>query len=145
MSPLCSLPDEIEHVRSATIVTGRYQAWRPEHGVPVRTTVGRPRFWRGPQLVDGRVLAPYGLLGKGLSDAECRERYWARLDDRADLVVQGLADIVRQHPGQTLVLCCFEDVTKGQECHRRWFATWAERRLGIVVPEVAVEGAQRLV
>jgi hypothetical protein len=120
------------------IVTGRYQTWKPEHGVPVRITVGEPKFWRGPALVDGRILAPFGLLDPSIPTDECPRLYLERLDDRADRIVAGLARIATEHPGQPLCLLCFEDVTK-DECHRRLFAAWWEQRFGVVLPEVVAQ------
>jgi hypothetical protein len=132
------LVDELELIAAAPLVTGRYQSWRPSDGVPVRTTVGQPRFWRGPALVDGRVLAPFGLLDPHLLVDESQRLYRQRLDIRADRIVATLARIATQHPGEPLVLLCFERVP-GEECHRRWFAEWFEDRFGVVVPEVGTD------
>jgi hypothetical protein len=128
--------------------TARYQDWRPQHGVPVRISVGAPKFWRGRKLVDGRVAAPWGLIesaGKAaLSIDERRERYEQRLDEKGDEVVALLARIAVEHPGEQLCLCCFEDVHAGQECHRRWLAEWLEDRFGIDVPELTDDTPPRL-
>jgi hypothetical protein len=119
------------------IVTGRYQTWRPEDGTPVRITVGSPRFWhnRAP-LADGRRLAPWGLMDPNMPEDECRQRYEARLDALGDEVVTLLARLVTEYPGERLVLCCFEDVHGGDDCHRRWLAAWLEARYGLDVPEL---------
>jgi hypothetical protein len=121
-----------------SLATGRYAAWRASDGVPVRSTVSAPRSW--PHVVElefAAELAPYGVFGRTeLSDDEAKALYVARLDQHAHRVVSALAEIARRHPGETLVLLCFEDVDSGQACHRRWFAEWFEGRLGIVVPEV---------
>ena len=135
-------PSHLAVVRSTAIATGRYQTWRPEHGVPIRTTVGAPKFWRGPDLVDGRIMAPYGLLSDDLSTDEARRRYRRRLDDRADPVMATLVAIATEHPGQRLVLLCFENVHAGEECHRRWLADWLADRYGIEVPEGVVADQQ---
>jgi hypothetical protein len=117
------------------LATGRYQTWRPSDGVPCSTTVGLPRFWGSrPQLEDARVAAPWGLLN--LEGDEFDRRYLARLDARADRIVATLADIAQRHPGERLVLLCFEDVHAGQHCHRRTFAEWWEQRFGVAVPEL---------
>jgi hypothetical protein len=130
-------PADLALVCSTTLVTSRYQTWRPDDGVPIRTTVGAPKFWRGPDLVDGRITAPYGLLSEELPTDEARRRYRQRLDDRADCVVATLASIATRHPDQTLCLLCYEDVHAGEECHRRWLAEWLDDRYGIEVPEVS--------
>ena len=135
-------PSDLAVVRSATLATGRYQTWRPEDGVPIRTTVGAPKFWRGPDLVDGRVMAPYGLLSDDLTTDEARRRYRQRLDEQADGVAAALATIATEHPGQPLVLLCYENVQAGEQCHRRWLAGWLADRYGIEVPEATIVAQQ---
>jgi hypothetical protein len=128
--------NDLDLVRSTRIATGRYQTWKPEHGVPVRITVGAPRFWGNrPQLADLRVAAPYGLLDPAIPTDECRRRYLERLDAKASQVETGLARIAGQHPGEQLVLCCFEDVSR-DACHRTWLAEWLHEKYGIEVPEL---------
>jgi hypothetical protein len=136
--PPCGYLDELELIAAAPLVTGRYQTWRREHGVPVQVTIGTPKFWgRRPPLEDARVLAPWGLFE--LEGDEFDRRYRQRLDGIADRVVVTLAAIAAQHPGERLVLCCFEDVWAGQHCHRRTFAAWWEERFGVAVPEVVAD------
>ncbi len=96
--------------------------------------MGAPRFWRGPPLEFVPKLAPYGLLH--LEGDDFRVPYRQRLDRHALRIVASLADVARRHPGQRLVLCCYEDVWAGQHCHRTDFAAWAEERFGLVVPEL---------
>jgi hypothetical protein len=134
---------DLELLRATGLATSRYVSWCPEHGVPVRITVGYPRFWGSrPKLVDFRLVAPYGLMGKDLPTDECHRRYVERLDDLGDQVVATLAGIARDTPaGVTLVLLCFEDVLAGEQCHRRWLAEWLELHHGLVVSEVVVGAA----
>jgi hypothetical protein len=134
--------DDLMLIRASGIVTGRYAVWKPSHGVPIRTTVGSPRFWRGPPLVDGRRLAPWGLLDPELPTDVCRQRYEQRLDELGDEVIELLERIAEDHDGERLVLLCFENVHRGEFCHRRWLAEWIEDRYGIVVPELP-EGSQQ--
>jgi hypothetical protein len=139
------LAGDLDVIAQAGVVTSRYQNWRAGCGVPVRITVGEPKFWRGPPLVDGTMLAPWGLLDRSIPTDECRQRYVARLDDaRGDRMIALLARLARQNSGQRLVLLCFEDVHAGEECHRRWFAEWFERRHGIVVPELPADAEGQL-
>ena len=133
-------PTDLAVLHSTTLVTSRYKTWRPEHGVAVQITVGAPKFGRWPDLVDGRIIAPYGLMD--LPTDEARRLYRQRLDDRADRVVATLASIATEHPGQRLVLLCFEDVHAGEECHRRWLADWLADRFRIEVPEATVVDQQ---
>jgi hypothetical protein len=127
---------DVDVLLSASIVTGRYQTWKPAHGVPIRTTIGEPKFWgRRRKLEDLRVAAPWGLM-----DADdWRERYEQRLDAEGDRIIRQLARIARQCPGEQLALLCFENVNAGEECHRRTLAEWLEDRLDIRVPEMAAD------
>jgi hypothetical protein len=127
----------LELLAAAPLVTGRYGKFNPDLGVPIRSTVGYPRFWRHGPLVHAKEITPYGVFGnRELDDSAQRIAYLARLQDLAVPAVEFLAGVARQHPGQRLVVCCFEDVHAGEECHRRWFADWFESRYGIAVPEL---------
>jgi hypothetical protein len=129
-----ALDDDL--ITSAGVVTGRYATWNSDHGVPIRTTVGTPRFWRHGPLVFIKELAPFGIFGQGLPVDVARTRYRDRLEAKADQFVAALADVARQHRGERLCVLCFEDVHAGQDCHRRWFAEWFQQRFGMEVPEV---------
>jgi hypothetical protein len=122
---------------TAPLATGRYGSWRPGDGVPIRTTVGYPRFWRHGDLLFIRLLAPFGIFGKGLDPDEAHRLYLARLDGHAEEILVALTDVANQHPGRTLCLLCFEDVHQGEACHRRWFADWYQQHFGVEVPELA--------
>jgi hypothetical protein len=136
-APVAAVSD-LELLRRAPLVTGRYQTWKPGEGVPIRSTVGYPRFWRHGPLVHARDITPYGVFGRDdLDGAAAQAAYVTRLDDLGDTVVFNLAAIARDHPGEQLVVLCFENVPAGESCHRRWFAGWMEDRYGLVVPELA--------
>jgi hypothetical protein len=125
---------DLEVIATAPLMTGRYQTWRPGLGVPIRSTVGAPKFWRHGRLVFVRQLAPWGLLSPTMDDATARRIYVDRLNVRAGDVVAELAGIARAYPGQPLVVLCFEPA--GQECHRFWFADWFGGRYGVEVSEL---------
>jgi hypothetical protein len=127
---------DLDVLEAAPLLTGRYQNWRPEHGVAVRSTVGTPKFWRHGELIHARAITPYGVFGSGLDVDAARSAYVARLEARAQSVVAFLAAVARQHPGQPVVVLCFDNVHAGESCHRRWFAGWFEDRFGIAVPEL---------
>lgn len=127
-------PDDLEQL-TGRLCTGRYQTWRPSQGVPIRSTVGEPKFWRHGPLVFVRQLAPWGLMDQ-LDPAEFDVAYRERLDRDGEVTVAKLAAVARQHPGRALLVLCFEDVWAGQSCHRRVFADWMGERFDIGVPEV---------
>ncbi len=129
-------PADLAVLAAAPLRTGRYQTWRPEHGVPLGITVGRPKFWKHAEApIDVPLLAPFGLLSPSISNAEAERRYIRRLDQRAASVVATLASIARQHSGRALVALCFEDICT-QSCHRQWLSQWFGQRFGISVDEV---------
>jgi hypothetical protein len=101
----------------------------------VRSTVGQPRFWKHEPLVRCHEVTPHGIFGRGFDTETAQVMYLDRLDRLATPAVTFLADVARAHPGQALVILCFDRVP-GQTCHRRWFAEWCESRFGIVVAEV---------
>jgi hypothetical protein len=124
-------------VESAEWATASYRTWRPGDGVPIRTTVGECRWWRGPELEHVRAVTPYGVFGKELHPLDARVEYQHRLEERLAKIVVALADVARRHRGERLVLLCFEDVWAGEECHRRWLAEWMETRFWrLTVPEL---------
>jgi hypothetical protein len=116
--------------------TGRYQSWQPEHGRPIRTTVGAPKWWTSPPLIQCRSVTPYGVFGREFASAdEMQAAYVAKLDRTAASVVGELVGLVRRFPGERLVLLCFDDVRAGVACHRRWFAVWWETLFDVPVRE----------
>lgn len=124
------------------LATCSYRAFRPEMGVPVRTTVGFARgFKYDHEFASG--LAPYGLL-KVTDPIEFHRRYLDRLDGQAEKIDGQLAEIESRHPGETLVLLCFEDVhDPGQFCHRTSAQGWLMNRYGLDnVPELSTAPAQ---
>ena len=121
------------------IATSRYQARElivASSLAPVRITVGYPRFRLGYELAGSYAgLAPHGLLGKGLNEADFTRLYRLRLDEIGPETIQDeLCRLAGGRPG--VVVLCFEDVIAGEGCHRRDFATWWEERTGNEVAEL---------
>ena len=135
--PLSPHPDAVEPVGLAT---SRYADFHPSMGVPVRITVGRPRFaLRYEIAANVPELAPYGGIFDIRDDRdEFTRRYRARLDQiGVDAIFAKLERIAAEHDGRRLVLLCFEDLTKpGEWCHRRIAAEWIEEQPGIAILEV---------
>jgi hypothetical protein len=114
-------------------------------GVPVQTSIGRPRFSLEYELREQvSELMPVGLLGK-MSDDEFTSRYRERLA-RLDLdALRAKFDAIqKRHDGKRVVLLCFEDVRAGEFCHRRVFADFWLERTGELVPEVGGGGQVNL-
>lgn len=121
------------------LFTNRYQRFRPDQGVPVRTTVGAPRFPLPYGLAGfAKLLAPsYAMLK--MAEGPYRHIYLERLTAAGvDLIYEQLAEIAGQ-AGSRLVLLCFCDLSvppPDNWCHRRMFAAWWEEQTGHDVPEL---------
>lgn len=86
------------------LATADYRHFDWSWGVPIQTTVGKPR--RGPltQAPVCNEIAPYGVFNvqPKLSDDEFRVRYLERLDRNADRIDARLAAIAADHPGEQI-------------------------------------------
>jgi hypothetical protein len=106
---------------------GRGQVLRLTDGSelqPVRTSMGNPRFL--PQSAEwprAELLVPWGL--RQYERAEFQAKYRARLDKHGvDKIRRVLRAIWHQHGERPLALLCFEDLARGDWCHRRMFVAW---------------------
>jgi uncharacterized protein YeaO (DUF488 family) len=108
-------------------------AWRHSKAVgagnegfmPVRTSVGTPRFWpEANALPVPKLITPYGL--RKISDyEEFKVRHRARLDESGvDSIRRELTEIAEAYGNKPLALLCFEK--EPSECHRSLFAEWWE-------------------
>lgn len=121
--------------------TSAYWLWRSEWGlVPVRITLGRPRAFPS-EYEELLSLAPWGRLFN-LEGEEFEEAYRMRLERvGVEHIRAGLDAIAERHPGAAgLCLLCYENVFKGQQCHRRSFAEWWLEKTGEVIEEVPPNG-----
>ncbi|MGW2320085.1 hypothetical protein [Streptomyces sp. NPDC001680] len=121
-----------------TLFTNRYQQFQPAQGVPVRITLGAPRF-----------KLPYSLTHAVRELAPRREYFTRPLLEftaayRADLdqlgparIAERLREIVNAEQDHRLVLLCFEDLADPKLwCHRRVFAAWWKDVTGDEVREL---------
>ncbi|NUK14072.1 hypothetical protein [Streptomyces lunaelactis] len=127
-----------------SLFTNRYQAFRPPQGVPVRITLGAPRFKLAYPLAHVvRELAPRReYFSKPLP--EFTAAYRADLDRLgAAPIAERLREIADAEEDHRLVLLCFEDLTDPvQWCHRGIFATWWKDVTGDAVRELSPRGGQ---
>lgn len=138
-TPLFDDPAATVETCGYEIATCNYTAWRLPMGVPVRTTTGYPRFWKGPKLAVSRLLSPFGVFGEpGMEDEDrYRGAYLQRLDDNVDQIRDELAALRDEHDHQPLVLLCFDKLAKpGVWCHRTMAAEWLADRCSLIVPEL---------
>jgi hypothetical protein len=72
-----------------------------------------------------------------MSDAAAAEQsYREGLDEIGVERIQARLQELAEESGLPLVLLCHENVMEGQECHRRWFASWWHEQTGQVIPEL---------
>ncbi len=113
------------------LATSSYRAWNPSMGVPVRASLGVPRWFQAP-VVDLPSVWPFGLFKAGLEPEEFTRRYRHRLHRQQHRVLRELADL-REAYGD-LCLLCHEPA--GAFCHRQVLAAWLEEKLGEPVEEI---------
>lgn len=131
-------------LETLTLATARYQDGDliiASGLAPVRTTQGNPRFKLKYELA-GKVmeLAPPRWLLKEEGDA-FTVPYRKHLELVGALAIgDALKRIIEASGCPGAVLLCFEDVTKGELCHRSVFSSWWQEVVGVEVPELALMG-----
>ncbi|MEJ7785580.1 MAG: DUF488 family protein [Solirubrobacteraceae bacterium] len=119
------------------LLTASWRAMADRHAagdrsyVPVRISLGCPRFWPLAASVPYvPELAPGGLLHVEPWD-EFTRRYVERLDRIGVDAIRGRLERIHQAYGRPLVLLCFEP--DRVDCHRSIAAAWLEQHgLGAV-------------
>lgn len=102
--------------------------------MPVRTSVGLPRFWSEAKAFPvAKLITPYGL--RKLTGDDFRAAYLGRLAEAGfDRILDELCQIHTAYGGKPLVLLCFEKDRK--DCHRSMFAAWWETMTGEAINEL---------
>lgn len=86
-----------------------------------------------PELLD---LAPYGAFGE-TDPARFDKLYVERLNRKGvDRIARQLSALLLDHPDGTIVLCCYEDLLKGERCHRQTFARWWLEQTGELITDL---------
>lgn len=130
------------------IATCSFGEFRPEMGMPVRASVGAPRWFSHPHACWENVYPERHWLH--LPYAQYLPRYLDKLDShgpaklRADLTEMA-STFARRNGGEvptTAVLLCYEKLSKvlpGNEpnwCHRTMLAEWIKFHLEVDVVEL---------
>lgn len=120
--------------------TCTYQEFDPSYGIPVRATVGYPRFKLRYQLSANMPDVAPGKWFNSVSDEKFIEMYFAKLDSVGVAAVRSEAEAIREAAHRItdpVVLLCFDKLWLHPEelCHRRLFAQWWEDHTGEEVPE----------
>lgn len=114
---------------SGMVVPVRISMYPPEHLIPLGYEVEH----------EVRALMPERRM-----HAEWHKfspTFWRHLDTIGlGRIAKELSAISERHEGKPLALCCYEDLLKGQRCHRVIAAAWIQEQTGIAVPELTNEG-----
>lgn len=126
--------------------TCSYSAMRDGWGVPIRTSLGHPRFklqYRIEEYVE--EVTPKGVFRNPAytDDAQMEAAYVIRLNENAAAIEAAFEALQAKHGDRPLVFLCFENVHEGKACHRRWLADWMQLRFGFEVPEISPPVASR--
>ena len=126
--------------------TCSYSEFRPEMGVPVRSSVGAPKFFRYSPIVrwDNTFPLPY-MLRMGKRD-EFKEHYFRVLDGHGVEKLMGDAEFIlteyrltpgaNQHTNRLVVLCYEHPLSRSKWCHRSLWAEWMRANAGVEVTEL---------
>jgi hypothetical protein len=125
------------------LTTSRYHAVQllreatADHGlVPIGITVGPPNWLSYELAANLGPLAPHGL--RHLDGDAFEQAYLRRLDAfGVEAIERMIASVVDAYLASGAVLLCYENVERGEVCHRRMFASWYEQQTGREVPELA--------
>lgn len=119
------------------LATSSYGRYRPWMGLPVATSVGKPKSWPWAPLTGVSGLMPYGIFGNPKFDGDpalARTAYRRRLHVRSASIMAKLDELTAMYPGVPLVLLCYE--LDAAACHRSWAAEWFADRHGLDVSEL---------
>lgn len=126
------------------LFTHRYQGFVPSMGVPVRITLGAPR-WTLTYALEHQVRqAAPSRAYFGSPRQEFEAAYVRQLDEHGVELFASLFQEIAVRAGDLrLVLLCFEDLAApGQWCHRRMFAAWWQEKTGARVRELGPLGPE---
>lgn len=122
-----------------TFATCTYQEFDPSYGIPVKSTIGHPRFklrytleanWQHAAPEKTFINAPKPLF---------REQYFGKLDRTSPITFTALAEHLREVTGRDapVVLLCFDKLWQPDTwCHRTLFGEWWLEQTGEEVPEL---------
>ena len=117
------------------LATCSWRGFRPEMGVAVRITLGKPPRWFAYPHEEIRLLAPPPRVFRLKDDKAFEEAYGQHLEAvGVERLMKQFQDLSEKHDGRRLALLCFE--ASVEDCHRGQFAKFWESRTGEAVPEL---------
>lgn len=119
--------------------TCSWRGFRPEMGVPVRITLGKPPRWFRHEYEEVRLLALPPRVFRLDDWDEFRRKYRHHLHrTTVPRMRRAFGEIAERHPGRPLVLLCFE--ADPSDCHRGLWSEWWTQQTGEHVPELRTHG-----
>lgn len=118
--------------------TGCWAHYRPKHGLAVRISLGKPRWFpnEGRDLPFVKALAPAPWYFDEPDDATFERRYRHQLHGwTVDRVLGELREIAVEHDCPRLILCCWE--ADPVQCHRTMFSRWWLEKTGEEIPDLS--------
>jgi hypothetical protein len=106
-------------------------------GIRVGTSIGKNKLH--PGIDEMPLFKPWTTFRKmaGAPPEEQEARYRRQLDEVKEGAIEtALLALGEKHPGETLVLLCYEVLGGKSYCHRRWLAGWLIDRFRVDVPEL---------
>lgn len=134
--PRFAPPDD--QAPAVELTTCSFSEFREEMGLGVRISNGSPRWIKRevPWPVVTELVPSRSYLNVPDEDVFV-ERYTAQLRSHGVTAIREQFQRLAAHQkAERLVLLCFEKLTKGEPCHRRYFASWWQQQTGQEVPEL---------
>lgn len=129
------------------LFTCSYQEYKPEMGLAVRISLGKPKWWPENALHPRAFVWEITPRREYLraSDEEYERQFFGQLERYGvNEIDQKFRQIAQSLGEQRLVLLCFEDLSKNTLCHRRDFASWWKARTGVDIPEVGARSRTKI-
>ena len=103
----------------------------------VSISLGVPKFPLAfPTMASIPELMPHGSWLQ-IPEPEYRVKYLAKLEKvGVPWLMVRLQEVSEKNPEGKIALLCWENLAKGDWCHRRMFAEWWEEKTGMVVEEL---------
>ncbi len=126
------------------VATCSWTGFRREMGIPVRISIGAPRWIKlpDPRYTDYQYwpriigLTPDKSYFNEPDDAKWSAAFFAQLNQNAARIAAELGWINENCGGRAVLLCFEKQLLTPNTCHRTMAARWMRERFGWDVPEL---------